>query len=122
MQVRKELDATLRSALGDQEYERLVAGAWFYDCDGPMYHGTMTKVLTPIAMKRLGMAVGTGADAWAAIEDCTAGDAEAPLKIPAKLADAWDCAKRSREYLNAKDADLDARCFAHAAREKTSKQ
>ena len=32
--------------------------------------------------------------------------------------DAWDDAKRSREYLNARDTDLDARYFAHAARDK----
>ena len=37
-------------------------------------------------------------------------------KIPAKLEDAWDCAKRAREYLNAKETDIDARYFAHAAR------
>ena len=121
-----ELDKTLRVALGDQEYERLIAGKWLYDDDDDR---TMSNVLPQADVARLGMTVGHGASAWAQIEVAplqTPGTYPyaAPtmflLQIPPRLADAWDCAKRSREYLNAKESDLDARYFAHAAREKGS--
>ena len=51
---------------------------------------------------------------WAAIEHCTAEG----LQIPALLSEAWDASKRSREYLNAGEDDLDARYFAHVVKEK----
>ena len=43
------------------------------------------------------------------------GELSSILKVPIKINDAWDSAKRSREYLNAKEQDIDARYFAHAA-------
>jgi len=52
----------------------------------------------------------TRAVAWAQILDC--GDDE--LNVPRKLEDAWDQAKRSREYLNASEHDCNAKFYAHA--------
>ena len=51
---------------------------------------------------------------WAVIENCT----NEGLRIPPLLSEAWDASKRSREYLNAGEYDLDARYFAHAAKSK----
>ena len=112
---RQELAATLRTALGEYEYKRLTAAAWKYNDDG-----RFTVTIPKSELKALGVAHGAGQHAWAAIEECTAEHAT-DHKIPVKLMDAWDCAKRSREYLNAKETDLDARYFAHAARDTSSK-
>jgi hypothetical protein len=60
------------------------------------------------------LAVVTGDNAWASIVEFEAGEGK-EFNLPARLDDAWDFAKRSREYLNAKEHDLDARYFAHAS-------
>jgi hypothetical protein len=65
-------------------------------------------------VKSLGLPVGHGLDGWGEVVEFTGTNP----RVPVKLEDAWDSAKRSREYLNAKETDLDARYFAHAAREK----
>ena len=103
--ARRELGVVLKETLGECEYARLVGEAWFYCNDG-----FMSKLPPKSLIKDL--AIGEGDNAWEIILDCSA---QSTKGIPAKLQDAWDCAKRSREYLNAKDTDLDARYFAHAA-------
>jgi hypothetical protein len=112
--TRKELGTTLKLSLGEVEFARLVYSSWWYAHDG---EGTS---LRPDANKleEFGMIVGDDSvedGLWANIACVPDGK---NLNIPTRLEDAWDDAKRSREYLNAKDTDLDARCFAHAARDK----
>lgn len=50
--------------------------------------------------------------AWSEIND--AGTAWASEHVARKIDDAWDTSKRSREYLNAKDGELDSRYYVHA--------
>ena len=47
--------------------------------------------------------------AWAEIAD--AGDERTATRVPRLLDDAWDRSKRSREYLNALEHDLDAKYY-----------
>ena len=112
--ARRELGMTLKSSLGEVEFARLVYSSWWY-C-----HGGEGISLRPDATKleAFGMIVGDDGDdggLWANIACVPDGKG---LNIPIRLQDAWDDAKRSREYLNAKDTDLDAKYFSHAARDK----
>lgn len=103
---------------GEYEYTRLTAANRMYGSDAS---GTGVVCTIPDSiLSGLGVVHEQGSSAaWAAIEECT-DERAANLKIPTKLVDAWDCAKRSREYLNAAETDLDARYFAHAARDAPS--
>ena len=112
--ARKELGKTLKSSLGEVEFARLIYSSWWY-C-----HGGKGFSLRPDATKleTFNMIVGDArvdGGLWSNIACVPDGKI---LKIPIRLEDAWDDAKRSREYLNARDTDLDARYFAHAARDK----
>ena len=124
--VNSELTETLKEALGELEFLRLVASSWAYLQDTE--ESALRNSLTTETLKSNGIAAGNGwsEEAWEAIvthnqppEVNIHPPAPAPpphqaTNIPVKLEDAWDSAKRSREYLNAKDTDLDARYFAHA--------
>ena len=58
-------------------------------------------------------ALRTKALAWEQIVD--AGPEWSPeSRVTRKLQDAWDTSKRSREYLNAAEGDIDTRYYAHA--------
>ena len=110
--LRQELGETLKEALGDLEYYKLVASAWHYDTADRDH--IMTASMGDKLVESQGLPIGHGLEGWEAVAEATGID----LKVPIKLDDAWDRAKRSREYLNAKETDLDARYFAHAARKK----
>ena len=115
--INQELGKTLQEALGDFEYYRLVASNLHY------YEETLypleksqfmsTSMQDPLVESQR-LPVGHGLDGWGEVAEFTGTNP----RVPVKLEDAWDSAKRSREYLNAKETDLDARYFAHAAREK----
>ena len=108
---KKELGEVLRMSLGEYEYAKLVASSFFYNNEGKMskFPDNFAKglLVTPYATENEEMR-------WDRIVDCS--DNVSVTGVPKKLDDAWDSAKRSREYLNAKETDLDARYFAHAAR------
>jgi hypothetical protein len=109
--INQELGKTLQEALGDFEYYRLVASSMNYYCEiGD--EGLRASMQDPMVTS-LGLPVGHGLDGWGEIAEFTGTNP----RVPVKLEDAWDSAKRSREYLNAKETDLDARYFAHVARE-----
>jgi hypothetical protein len=115
--INQELGKTLQEALGDFEYYRLVASNLHY------YEETLypleksqfmsTSMQDPLVESQR-LPVGHGLDGWGEVAEFTGTNP----RVPVKLEDAWDSAKRSREYLNAKETDLDARYFAHGAREK----
>jgi len=104
----KDLAKTLKTALGEFEFARMAAANWHYD--GEQFSIQVPEECCSKQAETKTLITGK----WPAI-------LQSPdpvgLKIPAKLEDAWDCAKRSREYLNAQEGDLDARYFAHAASE-----
>ena len=52
--------------------------------------------------------------AWAEIADAGLAQAWTHDRIPRNLDDAWDVSKRSREYLNAADGELEPRYYLHA--------
>ena len=114
--TRKELGTTLQLALGELEFTRLIYSSWRYASNGD----ASTALRCTAELEAFGMITQCSEDTdagnlWVNIACVPEGK---NLSIPTKLEDAWDDAKRSREYLNAKDQDLDARYFAHAAREK----
>jgi hypothetical protein len=114
----QELGKTLQEALGDFEYYRLVASNLHYYVDTTVAGERcfLSTTMQDPLVKSQGLPVGHGLEGWGAI--ATAELTSSNPRVPVKLEDAWDGAKRSREYLNAKETDLDARYFAHAAREK----
>jgi len=103
--IKQEMGKTLQETLGDFEYFRLGASNMHY-------YGESIMDNTPVKSEEL--PVGHGLDGWGEIAEFTGTNP----RVPVKLEDARDSAKRSREYLNAKETDLDARYIAHAAREK----
>ncbi len=112
----QELGKTLQEALGDFEYYRLVASNLHYYVGAEEAGGKsfLSTTMQDPLVKFQGLPVGHGLEGWGEIAELTSSNP----RVPVKLEDAWDNAKRSREYLNAKETDLDARYFAHAAREK----
>ena len=124
--LRHELATTLKEALGELEFARLMASRPFYYTNDDAFHGdanafqgdALSKRLPGTFCNSLGGVFGVGCDesAWEAIAAC---DETAP-SLTAKIEDAWDSSKRSREYLNAREGDLYARYFAHAARDRAT--
>ena len=120
----QELATTLKEALGELEFARLTVAGWTYqsgETDMHMHQDEWNRMIARLPRawcEGNGGVVGVGCEesAWEAIAAC---EPTAP-SLPSKIEDAWDSSKRSREYLNAKEADLDARYFAHAARERTA--
>lgn len=53
--------------------------------------------------------------AWSEINDAGQTEEWTDLSLPRKLDDAWDTSKRSREYLNAADGELEPRYYVHAS-------
>ena len=109
----RDLAETLKTALGPLEYARLASG-WDYNDDGEMSNLLPSNIETFPTMN-LKIAVSEG-EGWAKISLCNTPE----LKIPAKLEDAWDASKRSREYLQINEGDLDSTYFAFAARDNSA--
>ena len=65
----------------------------------------------------------TREEAWAEIMDFynsgerTEGEDELPRGCPRMLVDSWDNSKRSREYLNSTEDNLDSTYYSHALRD-----
>ena len=51
---------------------------------------------------------------WAEVNDAGPEWNSAETNVARKLDDAWDTSKRSREYLNAADGELEPRYYVHA--------
>ena len=109
----RDLAETLKTSLGPLEYARLASG-WDYNDDGEMSNLLPSNIETFPTMN-LKIAVSEG-EGWAKISLCNTPE----LKIPAKLEDAWDASKRSREYLQINEGDLDSTYFAFAARDNSA--
>ena len=127
------LDA-LGKALGDDEKYALKAGMYSYDDDElftrpalivPKCWCPPDDSHTAICKANMLFFEGIEADgpgtsnigpkreeAWAEIVD--AGEDRIATRVTRMLDDAWDKTKRSREYLNALEPDLDAKYYAHA--------
>ena len=95
--IKQELAKTLQEALGDFEYYRLVASNlhYYYDADSRPNCLFSVNMQDPL-VKSQGLPVGRGLDGWGEIAELTSSNP----RVPVKLEDAWDSAKRSREYLN----------------------
>lgn len=103
----QDLHETLKAALGEFEVSRLAASTWFYNDEGMMDIRVPKKWLDRMEAKKTLIY----ATSWDLIHQCN----DSTLQIPNMLEQAWDSMKRSREYLNAQENDLDARYFAHAS-------
>ena len=123
--VPKVLDENFSHGGYDDDHEMIFPSVFFLEHLGG---GQMAEASTATGVPRRGMTIEILAGkweeaihmasetrllAWSEINDAGQTEPWTSEHVARKLDDAWDTSKRSREYLNAKDGELDSRYYVH---------